>query len=211
MNAPGDNVLNLSVGSFLDRLAERTPTPGGGSAAALAGSLACAMAGMVAAYSDQSSGRVAELAVRLARADAVLRRLVVEDIAAYQALAAAQRRAGGQSDADATRGEALLTATLVPMEMAATAVSALATMDELKDLANRNLLSDLGVAAVIARACVEAAGYSVRANLKEMADSVAAQQLLQQLGDLARRSTDLAASITRFVDRSLQPAGLQNR
>ncbi|MGI0068150.1 MAG: cyclodeaminase/cyclohydrolase family protein, partial [Thermoplasmata archaeon] len=40
-----------SFTGFLDRIAARTPTPGGGSAAAAAGALAAALGEMVLAYS----------------------------------------------------------------------------------------------------------------------------------------------------------------
>ena len=199
-----DDVLDLSVGTFLDRLADRRPTPGGGSVAALAGSLACAMARMVAAYSLRRRPQVAPLAEKLERADHLLRRLVAEDIAAYEALSAAARQAKTDPQTQNRKQEALVTAALVPLEMAATAVSALATMDELKATAAESLISDLGVAAVLGLACARAAEYSVRVNLGEMGDAGLARELAQQITDLTARAADLARAVAGFVDQTLQ-------
>ncbi len=52
-----DDLTKLTVESFLDEVADRTPTPGGGAVSALAGALACAMARMVAAYSEPNRDR----------------------------------------------------------------------------------------------------------------------------------------------------------
>lgn len=199
-----DDVLDLSVGTFLDRLADRTPTPGGGSVAALAGSLACAMARMVAAYSLRRQPQAAPLAEKLERADHLLRRLVAEDIAAYEALSAAARQAKTDPQTQNRKQEALVTATLVPLEMAATAVSALAAMDELKTLAGKSLISDLGVAAALGLACARAAECSVRVNLGEMDDASPARELAQQITDLTARAADLARAVAGFVDQTLQ-------
>ena len=208
MSTAEDDVLGLSVAAFLDRLADRTPTPGGGSVAALAGSLACAMARMVAAYAQRREPAAEPLAERLERADRVLRRLVAEDIAAYQALTAAAREAKANPAAAGQRQEALVTATLVPMEMAATAATALATMNELKVLAGRSLVSDLGVAAALALACTRAAGYSVRVNIRDMADDAMGRELARHITDLTARAVDLAAAVNGFVDQTLEsPSG----
>lgn len=204
MNAASDDLLDVTVAVFLDRLADRTPTPGGGSVAALAGSLACAMARMVAAYSLRHQPQVAPLAEKLERADHLLRRLVAEDIAAYEALSAAARQAKTDPKARNRKQEALVTATLVPLEMAATAASALATMNELKTLAGKSLISDLGVAVVLGLACARAAEYSVRVNLGEMGDAGLARELAQQITDLTARAADLARAVAGFVDQTLQ-------
>ncbi len=197
-------VLNLSLKEFMDSLADPTPTPGGGGVAALAGALGCAMARMVAAYARKREPAVAPLAEKLGRADLILRRLLAEDIAAYQDLTEATRAAKADPSSADERVAALVTATMVPLEMAAVAVTALATMDELKGSASKWLISDLGVAAEVALAGVRAAGYSVRVNVREMTDTRMAGDLARQLDDLTGRAVALAASVTGFVDRALQ-------
>lgn len=209
MNSSTPDVLHLAVSDFLDRLGERTPTPGGGSVAALSGALCCAMARMVAAYSDRGGDQVAPITERLAKADRILRRLITEDIAAYERLSAANRAARADATAAGTRQEALVTAAVVPLEMAAAAVAALAAMDELKSMSSKYLISDLGVAATLGRACAEAAAYSVRVNLADMADPTAPDRPAVLAAEIRRLLADaerLALSVTDYVRRRLQPA-----
>ena len=87
---------------FLNRLASSDPAPGGGSAAALAGALGCALGAMVARILLSRSGiRSAEKAkLRLAlrkieRAGSRLSALIRRDALAYKQLVAAQQRRGG--------------------------------------------------------------------------------------------------------------------
>lgn len=204
MSAVRDDMLGTSVTEFLDGLAARTPTPGGGSVAALAGALSCAMARMVVAYSKSDAERVAMFAGRLEKADRMLRTLIAEDIAAYEALSAASREAKKDPAAADRKQQALIAASLVPMEMAATATTALAAMDEFKSMAGKHLLGDLGVAAVIGRACVQAAAYSVRVNAIAMAEAQNGRQMTAETERLTARAGDLCASVEAFVAQALK-------
>ncbi len=80
---------------FLERLAARTPTPGGGSAAAAAGALAAALGEMVLAYSigANTPGDDPLVAARTACRDArtFFVRAVDDDAAAYEAVRAARK------------------------------------------------------------------------------------------------------------------------
>ncbi|UCF34798.1 MAG: cyclodeaminase/cyclohydrolase family protein [Phycisphaerales bacterium] len=185
---------NLKVDDFLDRIAGRTPTPGGGAVAAASGALACAMGCMVAAYSigkktePTKRARVESALERLARADRAMRRLIAEDAAAYTRLTEAAKDVTESESAKPVHQAALATAILVPLEMMALASETLAVLDEFKEDASGYLLSDLGVAAVLAEATARAACYSVLVNLRD----------LQQVED--RRHTH--AEVAHLLDRS---------
>ena len=124
--------------------------------------------------------------------------------AAYESLSAANRAARNDPSAAGARQSALGAASLVPMEMAATATTALATMDELKTVASKHLLSDLGVAAVVAQACVRAAAYSVRVNAAELAGPDRGGQLMVLTDHLIVRAGELCASIEAYVAGALK-------
>jgi len=196
MTPPTDDLSAVPVARFLDRLAEKTPTPGGGSVAALTAALSCALARMVAAYSKPPAQ---PLAKRLHNADLMLRKLLSEDIAAYQALSATQAEAKADPAKEPQRQDALLTAALVPLEIAATATTALAAMDELKSLANKGLLCDLVVAASVGEAAVRAAGGLVRINLADVTDAARTREPDAEIQRLAARAARLRASIEAFV------------
>lgn len=189
----------LTVAEFLDRLADRKPTPGGGAVAAAAGGLACAMGRMVAAYSvgkkttDDVCGRVDPIREQLRRLDEMLRRMIAEDAVAYTHMTSVDR-----SDAVAYQA-AVVAAVSVPMGIAAAASEALAVLDDLKADANRYLLSDLGVAAVMADAAARSAAYSVRVNLPEVADSATRDRLAGDIGRILGHCDGRRASIEAFV------------
>ncbi len=212
-----DDYTRLSIDSFLDQVADRSPTPGGGSVTALAGALACALARMVSAYSAGKNTepdprrRIEATAARLHRADQLLRALITQDAVAYTNMttAAASRsgRSGQASDASSAQtsySDAVLAAACVPMEMAAIASNALSTMDEFKDVAGRYLLSDLAVAAILADATARAAGYTVRINARELHDGANRTRLPSDIDDILKHCARRRESIETYVRQHLE-------
>ncbi len=199
-----------SVEDFLNITAERQPTPGGGSATGLAGALACALARMVAAYSvgkktdNQVRSAVETAATRLNRADQLLRALITQDAAAYAAMTAAAKSAKDDSAAQLAYDDTVMSAVAVPMEMAALASQALSTMDKLKTDANHFLLSDLGIAAVLADATAHAARYTVKINVAEIRDPETCQKLLTELDTIVEHCADHRRSIETLVNEQLE-------
>ncbi len=202
----------IRVNEFLDQVAERTPTPGGGGVAAAAGAMACAMARMVAAYSVQKKtdpkvrAEVEAAGKRLEHTDKLLRALITQDAAAYAGLTEAAKAARDDPSAKSAHAEALMVAISVPMEMAALVSNALFAMDEFKTKANRYLLSDLGVAAVLADAAGQAAAYSVRVNARELADEVARAKVSADVEETLAHCARLRESVESFVRDQLENA-----
>jgi len=211
------DLTELSVNGFLDQTAARTPTPGGGSVAALAGALACAMARMVAEYSvskepaPEANERVGAVLVRLRRAELIMRALITSDAEAYAALSAASKSANRPPAGRSRRADALLKAISVPMETAAVASNVLSTLDEFKDAASKYLLSDLGVAAVLADATARAAAYSVMANAHEMTDEAVRTRIMGDANETVTRCGRLCASVEQFVRSRLEIAESPSR
>jgi len=89
------------VRRFLDRLASSDPAPGGGSAAALAGALGCALGSMVGrillsrvGIRAAEKGKLQQGLRQLERVRGRLAGLIRRDAAAYEQLVRAQRRGG---------------------------------------------------------------------------------------------------------------------
>ncbi len=170
--------LSLPLQTFLADLAAKTPTPGGGSVAALAGALASAQARMCVGYTvgkPQFAAHEAKLRQALAefkRAEEAFGRLIAEDMAAYERLSAA-KKTGDPTE----QQHAVATAVAVPMEIAALAGAVLALLDELKDRVSHYLLSDLKVAAVVSLATAQSAALNVEANLRDLSNPAEAEQL----------------------------------
>ncbi len=208
-SAIGRSELN----AFLDGVAQRRPTPGGGGVTAATGALACAMARMVAVYSPSKDAApeahdgVTRLSEQLTRADQLLRESIDEDARAYVALTEAAKRAGEHDCAALRHGTrqdpvpkldhetALGVAIAVPLQVAALAAEALSVMQRLIPVANRHLLSDLGVAAVLADATVRAASYMVRVNTASLSDAHAKREPEREIEHLIARSGKTLAGI----------------
>ena len=106
-------LLALPTTELLDRFASVDPTPGGGSAAALAGATAAALVTMVCCMpktrtgDPRERGRLDEALARATEAGRRLRELVDEDSAAYDAVVAAYRLPKATDDEKAVRKRAV--------------------------------------------------------------------------------------------------------
>ncbi len=178
--------------------------------AAGAGCLACVMARMVAAYSigaktePATRARIEAVAGRLGVADQLLRALLTQDAEAYAAMTAASKSSKDDAPGRQRFAEAVLQAIAVPMEAVAVTVNLLAILDHFKAIANRRLLSDLGVAAVLADAAARAAAYSVRINVPELPDAEIRTRILAELEDNLRRAGRYRLSIEEHVRTDLE-------
>lgn len=168
------SLLALAADELLRRFADRAPTPGGGSAAALAGALAGALVEMVASLARTRSGAPEErgrLDAALAAARGAgerLRGLVDEDSRAYQAVVEAYRLPKGSDAEQALRKErvaaALEQATRVPLATAEACLQVLEAAAVAAADGNSNALSDARTAALLAHAGLLAAVENVRIN-----------------------------------------------
>ncbi len=164
-----------SIAGFAGRLAARTPTPGGGSAAAVAGALAASLGEMVLAYSVDPAKPATDLA-ELGRALADGRRrfleLADEDAHSYDGVRAA-RRARKERPEDAARsaavGAALEHAASVPLETAQRAVDLADRLGAVAERTKAALRSDLTTSLSLFRAAKEGALANVAVNLDDLA------------------------------------------
>jgi formiminotetrahydrofolate cyclodeaminase len=140
----------LSVGGFTERVAARTPAPGGGAVAALTAASAAALVAMAARFADQPAGPAEALRARLEP-------LADADAAAYTAVLAAYRLPADDPLRPGRITDALRVATEIPREVAAAAREVALLADHLAGHGNRNLVGDARVAALLARAAAEAA------------------------------------------------------
>lgn len=205
---------DLTLGGFVDRLASSDPVPGGGSASAVAGSIAAALVSMVAAL---SAGRPryavhAEAHERSAaegrRLTAALLELADEDAAAYGGFAAAMKLPR-ETDAERTARTAALQAAArascqVPLRCVEACRDVVAAAEALAGRSNVNAASDLAVAALLAEAAAGGAAANVRINLPSVGDEDLAAALTEQVDRLLAEVTELAGR-TRAVVASGEP------
>ena len=169
------SLLDLSVVSLLDRFASPDPTPGGGSASALAGATGASLVAMVCAMPKTRTGASAErerltAALGWAReAGARLRALVDEDSEAYDAVVAAYRLPKGTDAEKASRKDAVARAMAgaiaVPLRTAEACLVVLRAASEGLAHGNPNASSDARTAGALAWAGLLGAAENVKINL----------------------------------------------
>ncbi len=202
-------LVSMAVDRFVDEVSSESPAPGGGSVAALAGSLAAGLAAMVANLTVGKKGydaAWAELAALAERGQALkdrLLRAVDEDTEAFNAAMAAMRMPKGTPEEQAARDEALEAgyqlAARVPLATAALCLEAIDLAGLVAAKGNRNSASDAGVAALMGRAGVEGAVLNVLINLGSVKDDAFKAACRTETDDLAREAHGRADAVLARV------------
>ncbi len=210
---------DLTVRDLVNQLGSGEPTPGGGSAAAFGGALGAALVAMVGRLTDGRTATDADAALvteTLTFATALrseLLNLATLDANAYAAVVAA-RRLPRSTDAERESrtvqlAQANRLATDVPLRTARAGMAVLEQAERLVDVGNPNAISDLGVAAHLALACVEGGALNVGINLPSLAaDDPHRVGLAGEIEDLRATARGCAERITAGVARRMaEPRG----
>jgi glutamate formiminotransferase / formiminotetrahydrofolate cyclodeaminase len=164
-----------SLAAYADRIAARTPTPGGGSAAAAAGVLGAALGEMVLAYSIDPAKPVEELVAARASLSSGRKRmlaLIEEDPASYESMRTTRRNRKehpGDAAAEAAYRDAVLGAVRVPLETARLAHDLGLELESVGSRTKAALASDLTTALALFRAATEGALANAAINLGDLA------------------------------------------
>jgi formiminotetrahydrofolate cyclodeaminase len=157
--------LDEPVRGFLDQLAARTPTPGGGGAAAVTGAMAAGLVAMAARFSATRLPGAGELADQADELRRRLAQLADMDAQAYAAVLDALRLPREASQREVQRQEALLGAALVPLEIAGIGAQVAVMAARLAEAGNPNLRGDAVTGAVLAAASARSAACLVNINV----------------------------------------------
>ena len=181
---------------FLEAVAAKQPTPGGGAVSAVVGALAAAIGEMAINYSigrkatPQFDAELNIVLGELTRARAIMLELVVEDQNAFAELSEAKKLPAEDPARTARVAAAVEMCIAVPRAIAATALTMLRIVEPIVDKTNKWLLSDLAVCVELAMATIRTAQYSVRANLSEVA-AARRNFLTKECEDQVRRGVSL--------------------
>jgi formiminotetrahydrofolate cyclodeaminase len=182
------------LGGFLDALASKAPTPGGGSVAALSGAMAAGLLSMVCAVTvgkKQFAEIEAEVRGIHDRAEALrgeLQALAERDIEVFGRLSAAYKLPR-TTDADAASRQAAIQQVMrqaaeVPLQTARAAAGLLPLCTALAPRVGRLIVSDIGVAALLARATIQSAILNVEINLAGLEDQRYVREARAQIEEL---------------------------
>ena len=203
-------LLELPVGEFLNRTASPSPTPGGGSVAAVTGALASALVAMVARLTDGKKGYeqawelAAAAAARADRLTAELQAAALEDVRSFEAYMAALRLPKGSPDERRARRDALSAATrratAAPLAIAEACAAILTLAERLAPVANRHAVSDIGAAAHLAAAAASAALLTAEINLSSAPDGEFFEQARGNAAKLRTVTAETADAVVRAVE-----------
>ncbi|MHC4479911.1 MAG: cyclodeaminase/cyclohydrolase family protein [Planctomycetota bacterium] len=197
------------LSTYVGDAAAKKPAPGGGSVSALAGALAAAMSEMSANFTVGNEkfadveDQVRDMLGELSECRETLLGLVDADVEAYGAVDRAYSLPRGTDAEKSERrraiGEALRGAMAAPLEVMRQSARVALLADELADVGNPNLITDVGVSAILAEAASAAARLNVEVNLKFLKAPRLAEQATGEMDELSRRVRRCRESVGRKV------------
>jgi formiminotetrahydrofolate cyclodeaminase len=166
----------MKLSDFLEKIAAKTPTPGGGSVSAAVGAMGAALGVMTARYSEASDPEHALDEIKnefLALVDA--------DAEAYGAVNSAMSLPKDSDDTKRRRKEALQIAlgeaSEVPLKGMMLAVRGLKALSDLAPICNKNLVSDLAGATAFLKSALTGCGENVKINAASLVDKIRRSRL----------------------------------
>ncbi len=202
-----------TIGDFLDQLAARVPAPGGGASAALSAAQAAALLAMVARYTtgDKYAEHAETVRSVLAESEAVrdrAARLAEDDAAAFAVVSDAYRLPKAAPEEKAARTAAIQRALHGAAQPPASTITAAGHLVELAEtllpISNRNVITDVAVAAELARAAAASARLNVEINVAGLTDEDARLAFLDVLAgvdEVLARAEKVTAAVRENISR----------
>jgi len=198
---------------FMDRLASKSPEPGGGSVAALVGALGAALVSMVANLTLEKEKYVAvqaQIKALLEESETLrtdMQDLMQKDTEAYRALSEVYRMnrdtEGERAGRNARLQDALKKACEVPLEIGAKSLGVARLAQRAAEIGNVAAVSDAGVAVLLARACAEAAALNVKINLNKIKDVGYSRETWARMQDVLVGVSNLEAAVIELTYKKL--------
>ena len=205
-------LVSMPVHAFTDEVSRDTPAPGGGSIAALAGSLGAALTSMVAnlAQGGPDAEKDAKLITLAEKAQVLKDRLMVAvdaDTNAFNTFMDARRLPDGTPEQKAARQAAmqagLKVAIDVPLDTAKASFEALELAGEAARLGKVASITDAAVGAQMAYAGVRGGVWNVVINLKDITDAAYVADMQRECASLLAQAGTALKEVTDHVDQKL--------
>ena len=206
-------IKDKSIQTFLDELASKASTPGGGSAAAIIGAMGAALISMVANFTVGKKGYEdidAEARNILDKSEDLRNQLtgmIKADVDVFNRVMAAY---GMPKDTDeqksARSGEiqaALKEATDVPLACARVSAEVIKLSKSIAEKGNKNVISDAGVAVLAGQAALRSAALNVYINIGGIKDENFVSDRQQQLEEIMGGMDDLTEEVYALVKSKL--------
>ena len=203
-------LADLSIKEFLAKTASNSPVPGGGSIAALSAAIAASLSEMVAHLTIGKKGYEAleeemqDIAKDVFQYRERLIRYIEKDSKAYNdVMAAIKLPKGTEQERNNREGaiqEALINATLVPLDVARDAFKIIELAGKAVKQGNKNAVSDAAVAVMMARTAVLSALYNVKINLASIKDTIFVEEIREEIkhmeSEIVNREREILSDVS---------------
>lgn len=203
-------LADLSIKEFLAKTASNSPVPGGGSIAALSAAIAASLSEMVAHLTIGKKGYEAleeemqDIAKDVFQYRERLIRTIDKDSNAYNdVMAAIKLPKGTEQERNNREGaiqEALINATLVPLDVARDAFKIIELAGKVVKQGNKNAVSDAAVAVMMARTAVLSALYNVKINLASIKDTTFVEEIREEIkhmeSEIVNREREILSDVS---------------
>ena len=193
-----NSLNNLTVRQFVDELSTDSPAPGGGSAAALSGSIAAGLVAMVANLTVGKKGyesvfdEMKNISVSAQKLKDELLLLVDEDTNAFNKLMEAARLPKKSEEEINKRNklieETTLYASEVPLRTMEKSFEVLSLAKIVSEKGNKNSNSDAGVAILLSRSAIKGGAMNVEINLKELQESEQKKSIQNKMKNILQKT-----------------------
>ena len=207
-------LIDKKVSNFLDELASNSPTPGGGSVAALAGALG---AGLISMVGNLTVGKkkyedVEEDIKKIISSSEKLRyelsQLIEEDVKVFNNFMATYKMPKETEDEKKVRAEkiqeSLIKAAKVPLRVAYKCLDILSLSKEVAEKGNVNVVSDAGAAVLMAEAALESAILNVKINLRMIKDEKVRTELSFSIKEILLKEKGQKEKVLKIVEERMK-------
>lgn len=209
-----EKLLDTTCEKFLEELASKQPTPGGGAASALCGATAAALTAMLGnltagkAGSEDNDKMALEIIIAADKLRLELAQLADDDAAVFNKFMEAYKMPKATDTEKAMRtaaiGQAAIAAAEVPMQIANKSLEVLKLARKLIVFGNPNAISDGTVSAIVARAALRSALYNVKINLGLIKDAAYVEQAAAKMQMLEAKALETEAFVLARTDEILK-------
>jgi len=206
-------LIDKKVSNFLNELASNSPTPGGGSVAALTGALGAALISMVGnlTVGKKKYEDVEEDIKKILSSSEKLRyelsQLIEDDVKVFNNFMATYKMPKETEDekkiSTEKMQEALIKAAKVPLRVAYKCLDILSLSKEVAEKGNINVVSDAGVAALMAEAALESAILNVKINLKMIKDEKTKGELSSSIKEILLKEKGQKEKVLEIVEKKI--------
>lgn len=196
----------MELRQFLEKVASDTPTPGGGSASALAGALSASLVAMVAGLSSKQKG----MEGIKKKALAIQKRLfkaIDEDAKSFDTVMEAFRLPKNTERERLHRSrmiqEAYQKATVTPQLVCQHSIQLLDYCRALVLKGNPNAISDTGVAAFLADTAIKGGLLNIGINIGPITDKSFVKKMRLLVKKMERRRSQLMVGIQKALNATL--------